>query len=52
MKLKCRWLQTSLPALKNSKQLIPYAIRAIVTWAATFDELLLLFDYIYRLAGT
>ena len=26
---------------------ISYAIRAIVTWAASFEELLLFFDYIY-----
>ena len=36
----------------HMQKLISYAIRAIVTWAASFEELQLFFDYIYRLAGT
>ena len=36
----------------HMQKLISYVIRAIVTWAASFEELQLFFDYIYRLAGT
>ena len=41
-----------MPAEIICKNWTPYAVCAIVTWAASLDELLLFFDYIYRLAGT